>query len=120
MVISKNFKLEEGQLPGIPWTNSEGKQILYIDGPLDKFPPKVDVILSRSCPLSFSPCIMREDEEDYESYMERLATRQYLNTVLKEVVTSYWFFPSPDGISYSGHIGNLLYRALVEGEEVEI
>ena len=74
-------------------------------------PDKVDIIVSHSAPLSFMPVIQKFPETPEWQYEKILEERKYLDYVLKEVNSDYWFYGHYHN-HYSGTYGNLLYRGL--------
>ena len=84
----------------------------------DNLPGKVDIIISHCAPLSFNPVSTRPEglpEYQWENIMDE---RKYLNHVLSEVTTDYWYFGHYHN-SISGSYENVIYRGLGIMEIVE-
>jgi len=82
-------------------------------------PIRVDIIATHDAPLSFEPIVTRGDDVTYETWEKILDNRKYLDHVLYEVKCSRWFYGHYH-TSYSGHIGDMLYRCLGINEIFEI
>lgn len=81
-------------------------------------PDKVDIIISHSAPLSFLPVIQKFPETPGWQYDKILEERKYLDYVLKEINSDYWYYGHFHS-HYSGSYGNLLYRGLGIMEFIE-
>ena len=79
--------------------------------PIKQLPNKVDVIISHEAPLSFEPVVVRESGLSEEIYNNIIEDRHYLDNVLQEVVSKYWFHGHYHK-STSGSYGDLLYKGL--------
>lgn len=77
----------------------------------DDLPPKADIIISHSAPLSFLPVITKFPETPDWQYDNIIAERKYLDYVLVEVKAKYWFYGHYHN-DYSGSFGDLLYKGL--------
>ena len=62
-------------------------------------------------PISFSPVTMRDENMSAEIYEKCINSRSYLEKILDEVKCKYWFYGHYHK-SYSGHIGEMMYRGL--------
>lgn len=84
-----------------------------------KLPIKVDIILSSQSPISMKPHLERESNMSYEYWKYILDERTYLDHVLQEVRSSYWYC----GDSNEPHreeFGETIYRSLDKFEILEI
>ena len=86
------------------WPDEDVKRIT-------EFPVKVDLIISHMAPISFSPVTMRDENMSAEIYEKCINSRSYLEKILDEVKCKYWFYGHYHK-SYSGHIGEMMYRGL--------
>lgn len=77
----------------------------------ENLPRRVDIILSHEAPLTFLPISTRFDELPEDQYLKILNSRKYLDTVLKHIVSDYWFY-GHHHTSVTGTYGKLLYRCL--------
>jgi hypothetical protein len=68
--------------------------------------------------MSFEPVIQRFPETPEEQYLKIVKGREYLDTVLKEVTCSNWYYGHYHHY-YSGSYGNVRYRGLGELEFYE-
>ena len=82
-----------------------------IDTSVETFPIKVDIIVSHDAPLGFEPIPTRTEYMSLETWNSVLEGRKYLDKVLKEINCKRWFYGHHHK-SYSGHVGDLLYRCL--------
>lgn len=88
--------------------------------PTDKFPTyTVDIIVSHEAPLSFAPIISRPEGLDSMQYGRILASRTYLNEVLKVMNVKYWFYGHYH-TSYSGSYNEIIWRCLNELELFQV
>jgi len=55
-------------------------------------PLKTDLIVSHEAPMAFEPTPRRPEICPYEQYKRILETRRYLNEILDNVNTPYWYF----------------------------
>ncbi len=94
----------------------EGENIVPSKNP---HPIRVDIILSHEAPLAFEPVPIRPENCSNETWDKVLADRSYLDKVLYDVNARWWFYGHYH-TSYSGHIGNLMYRCLPERELFEV
>jgi len=95
----------------------EDEDIIKLD--MDKLPTEpVDFIISHEAPLSFSPIISRTEEMSAEVYGKVLASRLYLNEVLKHMRAKYWIYGHYHN-SFSGSYSDLIYRGLAINELFE-
>lgn len=88
------------------WENETVEQKRLIDLPL-----KVDIIISHTAPLKFSPPPFRANHIGLEEWEKILKEREYLNQVEDAINYDKWFyghFHRP----YSGNIGGKLNRCL--------
>lgn len=99
------------------WNSKHKSKIWWEDEdivklPIDKLPTgTVDVIVSHEAPLAFSPIPSRPEELDSEQYGKILASRTYLNEILENMNTKYWFYGHYH-TSYSGSYNNIIWRCL--------
>lgn len=91
-----------------------------IDQSKTSFPIRVDLIISDLMPLCFEPPIIRDVEEDYDAWNERLRLRKYITTAFENIRTSYWVSGGVVEENYSKNYGDLLYKNLINKEEIEI
>lgn len=90
----------------ITWWPNESVERKYTD-----LPTKVDIIVSHTAPISFSPIVERTSDLPLYQYEKILETRKYLDYVLREVNADYWFYGHFHQ-SFTGTYGKLLYRCL--------
>jgi len=104
-----------------PEHKARGRKVWWEDEdiiklPVDKLPTSTaDIVISHEAPLSFSPIISRPKELDSAQYSRILASRTYLNEVLKVMNIKYWFYGHYH-TSYSGSYNEILWRCLNELE----
>lgn len=55
-------------------------------------PAKVDIIISHTAPIQFSPIPSRYDDMDLELYEEILEERRYLGSLVTEINWGRWFY----------------------------
>lgn len=91
-----------------------------IDQSKTKFPIRVDLIISDLMPLCFEPPIMRDADEDYTAWTERLDTRKYITTAFENIQAKYWISGGQVDKNYSKNYGNLFYKNLIAKEEIEL
>lgn len=91
-----------------------------IDQSKTKFPIRVDLIISDLMPLCFEPPIMRDVDEDFDAWNKRLDTRKYITTAFNNIQAKYWISGGVVGGNYSKNYGNLMYRNLIDKEEIEL
>lgn len=91
-----------------------------IDQSKTSFPIKVDLIISDLMPLCFEPPIMRDVNEDFDIWNERLGLRKYITTAFENIQASYWVSGGVVRDNYSKNYGNLFYKNLIESEEIEL
>lgn len=91
-----------------------------IDQSKTSFPIRVDLIVSDLMPLCFEPPIIRDVEEDYDAWNERLRLRKYITTAFENIRTSYWVSGGVVEENYSKNYGNLFYKNLINKEEIEL
>ena len=91
-----------------------------IDQSKTSFPIRVDLIISDLMPLCFEPPIIRDVEEDYDAWNERLRLRKYITTAFENIRTSYWVSGGVVKENYSKNYGNLFYKNLINKEEIEL
>jgi hypothetical protein len=91
-----------------------------IDQSKTSFPIRVDLIISDLMPLCFEPPIIRDVEEDYDAWNERLRLRKYITTAFENIRTSYWVSGGVVEENYSKNYGNLFYKNLINKEEIEL
>lgn len=96
------------------WWENETPILKY-----DNLPIKVDIIVSHDAPLSFEPIPIRQEDVKFETWEKVLETRKYLDYILEEIKCSRWFYGHYHR-SYSGHIGDMLYRCLGINELFEV
>lgn len=96
------------------WKNEDVERVN-----ITTLPTKVDIIITHEAPLTFEPIIIKQPSMDLELYEDILASRQYLNRILEEVNFNWWFYGHYHS-SYSGHIGEKMYRCLNIMEIVEV
>ena len=84
------------------------------------FPIKVDLIISDLMPLCFEPPIMRDVNEDFDIWNERLGLRKYITTAFENIQASYWVSGGVVRDNYSKNYGNLFYKNLIDKEEIEL
>lgn len=85
----------------------------------DNLPVKVDILLSHEAPLTFEPVLVRNQGENLNIYEDILSDRKYLDYVLGEINIGKWFFGHYHK-SYTGFIGEMMYRCLSESELCEV
>lgn len=91
-----------------------------IDQSKTSFPIKVDLIISDLMPLCFEPPIIRDVDEDYDAWNERLRLRKYITTAFENIRTSYWVSGGVVEENYSKNYGDLFYKNLINKEEIEL
>ena len=91
-----------------------------IDQSKTSFPIRVDLIISDLMPLCFEPPIMRDVDEDYDTWNERLGLRKYITTAFENIQAKYWISGGKVDDNYSKNYGDLLYKNLINKEEIEI
>lgn len=91
-----------------------------IDQSKTSFPIRVDLIVSDLMPLCFEPPIMRDVDEDYDTWNERLGLRKYITTAFENIQAKYWISGGKVDDNYSKNYGDLLYKNLINNEEIEI
>lgn len=91
-----------------------------IDQSKTSFPIRVDLIISDLMPLCFEPPIIRDVDEDYDAWNERLRLRKYITTAFENIRTSYWVSGGVVEENYSKNYGDLFYKNLINKEEIEL
>ena len=91
-----------------------------IDQSKTSFPIRVDLIISDLMPLCFEPPIIRDVDEDYDAWNERLRLRKYITTAFENIQAKYWISGGKVDDNYSKNYGDLLYKNLINNEEIEI
>ena len=91
-----------------------------IDQSKTSFPIRVDLIISDLMPLCFEPPIIRDVDENYDTWNERLRLRKYITTAFENIQASYWVSGGKVSDNYSKNYGDLLYKNLINNEEIEI
>ncbi len=91
-----------------------------IDQSKTSFPIRVDLIISDLMPLCFEPPIIRDVDENYDAWNERLGMRKYITTAFENIRTSYWVSGGVVEENYSKNYGNLFYKNLIDKEEIEL
>lgn len=91
-----------------------------IDQSKTSFPIRVDLIVSDLMPLCFEPPIIRDVDEDYDTWNERLRLRKYITTAFENIQAKYWISGGKVDDNYSKNYGDLLYKNLINNEEIEI
>lgn len=91
-----------------------------IDQSKTSFPIRVDLIISDLMPLCFEPPIMRDVDEDYDAWNERLRLRKYITTAFENIQAKYWISGGKVDDNYSKNYGDLLYKNLINKEEIEL
>ena len=91
-----------------------------IDQSKTSFPIRVDLIISDLMPLCFEPPIIRDVDEDYDTWNERLRLRKYITTAFENIQAKYWVSGGKVDDNYSKNYGDLLYKNLINNEEIEI
>ena len=91
-----------------------------IDQSKTSFPIRVDLIISDLMPLCFEPPIIRDVDEDYDTWNERLRLRKYITTAFENIQAKYWISGGKVDDNYSKNYGDLLYKNLINKEEIEI
>lgn len=91
-----------------------------IDQSKTSFPIKVDLIISDLMPFCFEPPIMRNVNEDFDIWNERLGLRKYITTAFENIQASYWVSGGVVRDNYSKNYGNLFYKNLIDKEEIEL
>lgn len=91
-----------------------------IDQSKTSFPIRVDLIISDLMPLCFEPPIIRDVDENYDAWNERLGLRKYITTAFENIRTSYWVSGGVIEENYSKNYGNLFYKNLINKEEIEL
>jgi hypothetical protein len=91
-----------------------------IDQSKTSFPIRVDLIISDLMPLCFEPPIIRDVDEDYNTWNERLRLRKYITTAFENIQAKYWVSGGKVDDNYSKNYGNLFYKNLINKEEIEL
>lgn len=91
-----------------------------IDQSMTSFPIRVDLIVSDLMPLCFEPPIMRDVDEDYDAWNERLRLRKYITTAFENIQAKYWISGGKVDDNYSKNYGDLFYKNLINNEEIEL
>lgn len=91
-----------------------------IDQSKTSFPIRVDLIISDLMPLCFEPPIMRDVDEDYDTWNERLKLRKYITTAFENIQAKYWISGGVVEENYSKNYGNLFYKNLINNEGIEL
>ena len=91
-----------------------------IDQSKTSFPIRVDLIISDLMPLCFEPPIIRDVDEDYDAWNERLRLRKYITTAFENIQAKYWISGGKVDDNYSKNYGDLLYKNLINKEEIEL
>lgn len=91
-----------------------------IDQSKTSFPIRVDLIVSDLMPLCFEPPIIRDVEEDYDAWNERLRLRKYITTAFENIQAKYWISGGKVDDNYSKNYGDLFYKNLINKEEIEL
>lgn len=91
-----------------------------IDQSKTSFPIRVDLIVSDLMPLCFEPPIMRDVDEDYDTWNERLRLRKYITTAFENIQAKYWISGGKVDDNYSKNYGDLFYKNLINKEEIEL
>lgn len=91
-----------------------------IDQSKTSFPIRVDLIISDLMPLCFEPPIIRDVDEDYDTWNERLGLRKYITTAFENIQAKYWISGGKVDDNYSKNYGDLLYKNLINNEGIEI
>ena len=91
-----------------------------IDQSKTSFPIRVDLIISDLMPLCFEPPIMRDVDEDYDTWNERLGLRKYITTAFENIQAKYWISGGNVDDNYSKNYGDLFYKNLINNEEIEL
>ncbi len=107
-VIDNKKRLLKGKMP--IWWESE-----YVEKKYTDLPNRVDIIISHTAPLRFEPIPIRTSEISVSQYAKILEERKYLDYILQEIRTDYWFYGHYHK-SYTGTYNGLLYRGLAELE----
>ena len=97
---------EKHRIEGVDWWAGED-----IIRKKENLPLRVDIIASHSCPLSFDPVSQRQAQTSEKQYEKILEERKYLDFILKEINSDYWYYGHYHK-SFSGSYGKLLYRCL--------
>lgn len=98
---------EKRREEGVDWWKDE--DIVRINK--NNLPIKVDIIATHTAPLSFDPITERLDQTPVEQYEKILEERRYLDEVLKNVNTDYWYYGHFHK-TFSGSYGKILYKCL--------
>lgn len=91
-----------------------------IDQSKTSFPIRVDLIVSDLMPLCFEPPIIRDVDEDYDAWNERLRLRKYITTAFENIQARYWVSGGKVDDNYSKNYGDLFYKNLINKEEIEL
>lgn len=91
-----------------------------IDQSKTSFPIRVDLIISDLMPLCFEPPIMRDVDEDYDTWNKRLGLRKYITTAFENIQAKYWISGGKVDDNYSKNYGDLFYKNLINNEEIEL
>lgn len=91
-----------------------------IDQSKTSFPIRVDLIVSDLMPLCFEPPIIRDVDEDYDAWNERLRLRKYITTAFENIQAKYWISGGKVDDNYSKNYGDLFYKNLINNEEIEL
>lgn len=91
-----------------------------IDQSKTSFPIRVDLIISDLMPLCFEPPIIRDVDEDYDAWNERLRLRKYITTAFENIQAKYWISGGKVDDNYSKNYGDLFYKNLINKEEIEL
>lgn len=91
-----------------------------IDQSKTSFPIRVDLIISDLMPLCFEPPIIRDVDEDYDTWNKRLGLRKYITTAFENIQAKYWISGGKVDDNYSKNYGDLFYKNLINNEEIEL
>lgn len=88
------------------WADEDIKRV-----PKKSLPIKVDMILSHEGPSVFEPVLSKFEDLPDEDYEKIVASRKYLDEILFNVKSDYWFYGHHHR-SYSGQFKNCSWRCL--------
>lgn len=97
------------------WWEGEKIEKKYIPD----LPIKVDIIVSHQAPISFKPICERSEKYSTELWNDILGERNYLEYVLREIRSGYWFYGHYHE-SFNGEDGETIYRGLGIMEVIEV
>lgn len=86
----------------------------------DKFRIKVRAVISKIPPLMFPPVCIRKTSQTFEEWNDIMNKRKAMNEILYRINSPIWISGGYSDKSYSGNYGQIMYKNIIEGEEVEV